>query len=1372
VLAILLLHPNEVVSKERLALALWGDEVAGEAVKTVHVHMSRLRRALGDPALVTTTPAGYRLRVRQGERDVDVFEDLVGEGRAALAQGRFDIAAALLRDALSLWRGPPLSEFAHEPFATAEVARLEDRRLAAIENRVAADLKCGRHEALTSELRRLVVEHPTREPFVALLMLTLYRCGRQAEALDAYSQARRQLDHDLGILPGPALRRLHEAILRHDAELEPQQAPSGPGDQDEVRPGEHSGPTRCPFKGLAPFDLADAPYFCGRDGLVRRLTERLAGARLLGIIGPSGCGKSSLARAGLLPALAHADGIAEPSQVILRPGEHPARELAQALRVPHVTRVVVLVDQLEEMFTVCAREAERLSFVKSLVGAARDESGPFTFVITLRADFYGRCSAYPELAEMLASNHLLVGPMRSDELKEAIEGPARRAGLHLDSELTDVLLQDVDGQPGALPLLSATLLELWHRRDGRRLTRESYDRLGGRHGAIARLAEEAFERLSVEHQRMAQGVLLRLVDVGEDGSAERRRVALAEFEGLPGRAVASILALLIDSRLLTAGDGTVEIAHESLLREWPRLMTWIEHDREALRVRRSINVAAQEWLRVGRDDGALHRGAMLAADRAWEAERSEDLSPLERDFLSCSHALKERSIEVSRRRTRRLRALSGALAVLTVMVSTLAVLALGERDSAREREATATSLALASASASILPRRPDIALLLALEATNASPRVEARRSALSALTTAFAPGVTAILHGHTDDVTSVAFGPNGRMLASGSWDNSIRLWDPRTHRQLTRPLVGHTGRVADVAFSPDGRLLASASWDNTVRLWDPITGTALGPPLRGFADAVFTVAFCDGGRTLAAGGRSSTIRLWDSRTHKALAGLRVGRRHKVLDLACAPRGHTLAAAVNGGSIHLLDLRRGRRFSALDARRTAGALAFTRDGLTLASGSTDGTIRIWDRRTRRQLGAPLTAGSEAINDIALSPDGKTIAVADPGNQIRMWDVRTRRPLAEPLTGHTGAVLALAFSGPGDGLASAGDDHTVRLWSPRSERQFGARLRGPTANPTGLTFAPDGRTLATIDEQVIRSWNMRSHQQFKPVHDPNGAGPLTFDRDGRTLVLWAPGGQSSYWDVRANAKTHRPTDDELDLGGNSSLSPDGRTVAEGLGRKTITLRDTRTHKKLGAPLNGHTAGIFVVLFSPDGRMLASASADGSVRLWDVATRAQIGAPLAAKANMGSVLRFSPDGRTLATTGSEPFIRLWDIQTRKRLGSYFAGHPDADFVTSLAFSPDGQTLASAAGTDKVRLWDVPTGKPLAALAGDVGFVFEMAFSPNGRTVVVATQRGVYVWENLLWGSTDDLRSNVCKLVGTGMTDAEWSQFAAGITHRRSCR
>ena len=223
VLAILLLHPNEVVSKERLALALWGDEVAGEAVKTVHVHMSRLRRALGDPALVTTTPAGYRLRVRQGERDVDVFEDLVGEGRAALAQGRFDIAAALLRDGLSLWRGPPLSEFAHEPFATAEVARLEDRRLAAIENRVAADLKCGRHEALTSELRRLVVEHPTREPFVALLMLTLYRCGRQAEALDAYSQARRQLDRDLGILPGPALRRLHEAILRHDAELEPQQ---------------------------------------------------------------------------------------------------------------------------------------------------------------------------------------------------------------------------------------------------------------------------------------------------------------------------------------------------------------------------------------------------------------------------------------------------------------------------------------------------------------------------------------------------------------------------------------------------------------------------------------------------------------------------------------------------------------------------------------------------------------------------------------------------------------------------------------------------------------------------------------------------------------------------------------------------------------------------------------------------------------------------------------------------------------------------------------------------------------------------------------------------------------------------------------------
>ena len=334
------------------------------------------------------------------------------------------------------------------------------------------------------------------------------------------------------------------------------------------------------------------------------LVARLAGAPLMGIVGPSGSGKSSALRAGLLPALAA--GVLPGSEswalALLRPGEHPLRALEQATaRRAARGPLLIAVDQFEETFTACGDETERAEFVDALIAATRDPRRRTLVLVAVRADFYGRCAGYPELSRLLGANHVLVGPMRRDELRRAIELPAQRAGLRVEPELVDALIADVEGEPGALPLLSTALLELWQQREGRSLPLSAYRQSGGVHGAVARLAERAYERLDPEQQDTARRILLRLAGEGEGDAAVRRRVQLSELDG---EGVAEVLAALADDRLVTIGEGEVEVAHEALLREWPRLRGWLQEDaqgrRAAPRARRGGPAVERRRPRPGR----------------------------------------------------------------------------------------------------------------------------------------------------------------------------------------------------------------------------------------------------------------------------------------------------------------------------------------------------------------------------------------------------------------------------------------------------------------------------------------------------------------------------------------------------------------------------------------------------------------------------------------------------------------------------------------------------------------------------------------------------------------------------------------------------
>ena len=416
----------------------------------------------------------------------------------------------------------------------------------------------------------------------------------------------------------------------------------------EAPPPDASAPNVCPFRGLASFDAAHAEYFFGRERVVADLLARLVGSTLITLVGPSGSGKSSLLRAGLLAGLA--EGVLPGSerwrQVLLRPGERPLEAFGRALRRagtggagdddPLVAalgslkadeRLIIAVDQFEEVFTACRDEAERSAFVEALAALADDADQRVVVVLGIRGDFYGRCAEYPELSSRIGANTVLVGPMRRDELRRAIELPARRAGLRVEPRLVMALVGDVADEPGGLPLLSTALVELWEERSDRTLRLASYQQSGGVSGAVARLAERAYDRMSPPERERARAILMRLTDADQPEPV-RRRVPLAELETERDADTAAALAALTESRLVTVDEGVAEVAHEALLREWPRLRGWLDEDIEGRAPSSTPDPRGRRMAGVGeRAGGALSRGqarrSARLGSRPWSrAERA------------------------------------------------------------------------------------------------------------------------------------------------------------------------------------------------------------------------------------------------------------------------------------------------------------------------------------------------------------------------------------------------------------------------------------------------------------------------------------------------------------------------------------------------------------------------------------------------------------------------------------------------------------------------------------------------------------------------------------------------------------------------------
>jgi transcriptional regulator with XRE-family HTH domain len=420
---------------------------------------------------------------------------------------------------------------------------------------------------------------------------------------------------------------------------------------ESARQEDAPAPGFAPYKGLLFFDEADAELFFGRESLTTHLAEHVldlamdaeASARFLAVVGASGSGKSSLVRAGLAVALRRAGW----DVCIFTPTMNPLRMLTSNLDTltKSAERVLILVDQFEETFTLCRDEIERISFIEKLLSLAQDPSKRITVVIALRADFYSHCAQYPLLRQAVAAEQEYIGQMNADELRRAIEEPAKRGGWEFEPGLVDILLNDIGAQgtgepePGALPLLSHALLATWERRRGRTFTLEGYRASGGVRGAIAETAENVFnDQLNQMQRELARDVFLRLTELGEGTEDTRRRAALNELvrQSAEAAQLRAVLNTLAEARLITLNEDSAEVAHEALIREWQRLHEWLTQDREGLLLHRHLTESTYEWEARGRDPAELYRGARLAQAREWSSLNEGRLNASERTFLAAS----------------------------------------------------------------------------------------------------------------------------------------------------------------------------------------------------------------------------------------------------------------------------------------------------------------------------------------------------------------------------------------------------------------------------------------------------------------------------------------------------------------------------------------------------------------------------------------------------------------------------------------------------------------------------------------------------------------------------------------------------------------
>jgi WD40 repeat protein len=1172
--------------------------------------------------------------------------------------------------------------------------------------------------------------------------------------------------------------------------------------------------------------------------LIAKVAGRLAGPSMVVVSGASGAGKSSLLHAGLLPALiagiqlAGSDGW---PRIVMTPTSDPLTELATRLAAlsrgdaaavrnrlatdpdrAHLVigeavadgaargngfhppaavrreRLLLVIDQFEEVFTLApGRDVGQQAFVAALCAAAsrpfgRSGEPPAVVVIAVRGDFWARCAAHAGLARLMQDGTFVVGPMTGTELREAITGPATAAGLQVDTDLAATVLADLrtagqDGAEGILPLLSQAMMLTWQRRDGNLLTVPGYHETGGVARSVEFGAEAVYEALPDAGQQIAREVFRALVLVGPDGQLARRSTPRAELAAGRRNAARHMLGTVLEafasSRLLVLDGDTVQIAHDVLLRAWPRLRGWLDSEQANWVLYAQLQEDAAEWAGRGRDSSFLYRGSQLAAvEQAaarWTADpaRYPALTGDESGFLDASRRHATRSA-----RTRRVAVLTLAL-LLVLSVAGIGIAGEADRTANQQRN-EAVSNQLAAQSEALAATNPAQAASLAAAAWKIDHTAEAQTALLDVL----AQPERAVITAPGGNINSMAFSPDGKRFATVTDTGLAQVWDTArdtaTHHQIGKTLVlkqlrFYLGGYSIFFSRTDMAILLRPGGAGPSQFYNINTGHAIGPPFRLEGNQLYSAMFSPDGKIALVGGSINAPNKWSI--------MDVATRHQI----------------------------GRLFN------DPQPLAFSPAGKLLAMLGEDlNSVQILDTATQRTVGASIPAGtSQYPPAVAFSPDSDVIAVNE-RNSVSFWDIAHQHTTGTPI-----AVSAsgLAFSPNGKILATIGAPGTagfakeVDLWDVASGQQLGGALTIESTLPGGMVFSPDSTMLATADGATVSFWDVAISRQIGATLN-GAAGPIAVSPNGQVLGATTRQGPGTWYSGLWNIATHREIGGALKYGGPRNMatavaiSPDGKILAVGGNENVGTqLWDIATRRKIGTVRVSSDSEIGALAFSPDGKYLAIAGA-GYTWLWDMHKHRITGRPMINRGGVTSV-GFSPDGKIIAFANGFQ-VRLFSVATQRQLGALrpasgylgdMAFSPDGDLIAAasdtgvilwqvanqkqigvpldtgtgtidaLAFSPDGALIAAGGQNGSTSLWDVAThekiGSPLTVNHNSISGI---AFSPDGTVLAAADQK-----ETRLWGValTNAAPAQVCAIAGGSMTRNEWSSYVKSEPYQLTC-
>ncbi len=1212
--------------------------------------------------------------------------------------------------------------------------RLDDREL------TDAEIEFGLEEFRKLLLKRAPNAKVLKESFEQQVQILKQTQGSQ---LPAARQQHQQAIDELNLLSSQVLEISFEALAALDK-----------------KPPEYDA--ECPFPGLSSFRKQKYhKFFFGRELLVAELQQALSKDNFLAVLGPSGSGKSSVVLAGLIPQLQKQQ--TNLHMAYLTPSSEPVAELQESLSKLPKQPVLLVVDQFEELFTLCSDERQRREFIAQLLQLAQTQK----VVITMRADFLGECTFYEQLSQRMEQNPKFIGPMDAAQLGKAMKMQADRAYLEFEQGLNNAILAEVEQEPGAMPLLQYALRSLWNRRRGRWLCYEEYEAIGGVQKAISQTADAVYESLSAVEQEQVKNIFIRLTRLaqqtfGRDRPQDtRRRVGLEELvlrgddptvtKRLLERLAGEGARLVVTSRNEVTGVEEVEVTHEALISHWERLQEWLEENRSNLQLRENITEAAREWEGHEKEESYLvHRGGRLE-DAEVLLKQPQFLNRREEDYVTACVELRDRLEKAKEaRRRREIRTAwgiaSGALFFLFVTTG-LGLMAWNQKRAAQIGQIKAlTELSKAS----LLTNEQLTALIASVKAAKKLKRVRGTDKKLKeTVEIALRDAVYNIqernyLEGHSDKIYSVSFSPDNKIIASASQDGTVKVWGEEGKLLET---LKHKKPVRRISFSPDGKLIASASEDRTVQLWK-LDGS-LEKTLQ-HSVPILAVTFSPKNcpeKLIASSGTDGIVRLWswEGKLQRTFSTSNIQTDEKqVNDLRFSPDCQKIASASADKTIKLWDLK-GNLLTTLQGHEDkVWQIDFSADGKTIVSASSDTTLRLWTQDEQgkfRPQQKILEGHTNWVRSVSFSPNNNKIVSASDDHTVKIWD-RYGTFLYTFITAD--AASSISFSSDGKLIAVA-SNQKIRLW------QFGGMaiktLRGHSSGIKGVRFSPHGETIASVStDETLRLWERNPSTNLfelkKTLKYEAGLRNVNFTPHDENILTASYDHTMQLWNIKDALASEKAVPQRIFSGHNStvknlSISPDGKTLASASGDGTVRLWGLE-RTPAGKSLK-HDSGVNDVSFSPNGKKIVSVDAEGWLRLWTI--NGDLLQKFQGHDDGINALMFSPDGKFIATASRDKTIKLWqenekgefDEQAYQTLDKSAGGHEDG--VWDVAFSFGGKMIASAGKDDKVKLWKQGSNNSkfelITTLQAHKDWVRAVSFSPNGKKLASASaDKTIIVW------------------------------------------